>query len=1100
MASMETMFTFRLDAAISNQFSGAFNKAAELMNNLKKKNEGLQKTTGQITSYKNMQEAVAQTSARFNKAKERLRALGIQITNTPTAFLKKQFESAGNEAMRLEKQLENQQRKLNELRGSLQGAGVDTARLGSEQARLTQQTDRVKQATDKLARAREKFTAIRQELKNTLSWQGMRRELSDESAILQGLKKPVTTSMNFEQAMARVNAAGFSGGGRNVEQDKKDFELLRKQAIQLGGATKFTAVEAANAQENLARAGFKANEIIAAMPSLLNLAASEEMDLASTSDITASALRGFALQANEASRVANVLSQTSSGSNTNVRELGDAMKYVAPVASGLGISIEQTAAMMGVMANAGIKGSQGGTALRAALSRLSREPRAVAKALKELGIKATDAQGKLREMPELMQALAKRMKGMGEAEQMKYLMNIFGSEAGSGMLAVLKSSVDGSLQELEKLNNEANGIFKELAKNSKVSLEEFRAGSENSLKYARRLGVSYKDLAVTIAMLGDENIKGADADKKLTSMFSRITDNAKQVQKALKPFNISLVNDDGKMRNYLDLFNDIRSAIKDFDSAKQINILENIFGKGNADTAQKIIQGIDSGKFAEYTLKANGAEDIVSEKSRKLLETLQGQLTLLDSSFSRFLQQTGDVLLPAITPIITKLTELLNWVIKARDEFPQLSETVTMAAAAWGMYKVSMTGFKIAKSIFQLPGAMLDVMRASNEAKNAIDGVNASSGILATAWRRLRKLPGQVWNKAKLVAFHAKEKLIIAATKTWEGVQWLWNAAMNANPIGLLITAIAGLITIGYLLYKNWDKIKAFGMKMWDWIKEKAQAFGEWWNSWTLADIFAKIPEYAEEIINKIKGLWQTFKDWLVSLFDFNLFGSFKAPTPEQKAQQEAATKVYIQQGPSSWQSDKWAEAYGAKKHALGGIFSTPHLGLVAEAGREAIIPLQNKQRGLPLLKQAAQELGVKFPEMPKINLPSFELPKIPEINLPNIEFANLPEFKFPELPEIKMPSFNFPKLPNFNSLKSAIIEPEIKLPLWKAADTERNILAPVNTTNNNSENNSRTINFSPNVSISIYGSGQESELNIREAVLNVLAEYKNDLERLAFA
>ena len=147
----------------------------------------------------------------------------------------------------------------------------------------------------------------------------------------------------------------------------------------------------------------------------------------------ASSLRGFGLEAEDASRVSNILAQTSAASNSSITGLGESLKYVAPVAKGLGVSIEETNAMLGIMANAGIKGSQGGTALRAALVRLSKEPKAVAKALGQLGLSARDAQGNFRELPDLLQALSAKMKNMGSADKMKYLSNIFGSEAASGV-------------------------------------------------------------------------------------------------------------------------------------------------------------------------------------------------------------------------------------------------------------------------------------------------------------------------------------------------------------------------------------------------------------------------------------------------------------------------------------------------------------------------------------------------------------------------------------------------------------------------------------------------------------------------------------------
>lgn len=190
----------------------------------------------------------------------------------------------------------------------------------------------------------------------------------------------VDTAAEFEQAMARVGAVSGAVG--------EDFERLFQQARDLGRETQFSATQAAASQENLARAGFKTNEIINAMPGLLDMAAAEGMDLVNAADIASSAIRGFGLDASEAGRVADVLAKTSASSNTSIALLGKSLKYVAPIAKGLGFSIEQTNAMLGIMANAGIKGTLAGNALKAVFARLSQEPKAVAKALGELGVKA----------------------------------------------------------------------------------------------------------------------------------------------------------------------------------------------------------------------------------------------------------------------------------------------------------------------------------------------------------------------------------------------------------------------------------------------------------------------------------------------------------------------------------------------------------------------------------------------------------------------------------------------------------------------------------------------------------------------------------------
>jgi TP901 family phage tail tape measure protein len=141
------------------------------------------------------------------------------------------------------------------------------------------------------------------------------------------------------------------------------------------------------------------------MPGLLNMAAAEGMDLASASNIMASTVRGFGLKASDAEHVADVLAKTSATTNTSIATLGESFKVVAPVAAGLGIDMEQVAAMIGVMGNAGIKGSLAGNALKAALQRLSKEPKAVEKALGGMGLALKDTQGRLRTMPSLMKAI-----------------------------------------------------------------------------------------------------------------------------------------------------------------------------------------------------------------------------------------------------------------------------------------------------------------------------------------------------------------------------------------------------------------------------------------------------------------------------------------------------------------------------------------------------------------------------------------------------------------------------------------------------------------------------------------------------------------------
>ncbi len=222
---------------------------------------------------------------------------------------------------------------------------------------------------------RNKITALRdvsQEMMMRFD-EGMKQMIAGIGSIAAGTKiietlkrtfsVPIYTAMNFEQAMSRVASVSGAAG--------EDFEKLTKQARDLGRDTQYSATQVANSQELLARAGFKVNEILTAMPHLLFMAGAEGMNMSRAVDIAAGTLRGFGMEASEMGRVANILAKISSSTNTSIDTLGESFKYVAPDAKALKVSIEEVAAIIGVMGDANIKGSQAGTYLRAAFNKLT---------------------------------------------------------------------------------------------------------------------------------------------------------------------------------------------------------------------------------------------------------------------------------------------------------------------------------------------------------------------------------------------------------------------------------------------------------------------------------------------------------------------------------------------------------------------------------------------------------------------------------------------------------------------------------------------------------------------------------------------------------
>lgn len=251
----------------------------------------------------------------------------------------------------------------------------------------------------------------------------------------------VVTAANFEGAMSKVQA--ISGA------TSEEMKLLTDKAIEMGAKTKFSAKESADAFTYMAMAGWDASQMIDGIGGIMSLAAADGLDLATTSDIVTDALTAFGLKAEDSAHFADVLAQASSSANTNVSLLGESFKYVAPVAGALGMSVEDTAVALGLMANAGIKGSQAGTALRTALTNMVKPSETMAEKMEELNISVTNTDGTMKSMQEIMLMLRDRFSTLTEAEQANAAAAIFGKEAMSGMLAIINTSQE----DFDKLTN-----------------------------------------------------------------------------------------------------------------------------------------------------------------------------------------------------------------------------------------------------------------------------------------------------------------------------------------------------------------------------------------------------------------------------------------------------------------------------------------------------------------------------------------------------------------------------------------------------------------------------------------------------------------------
>lgn len=243
--------------------------------------------------------------------------------------------------------------------------------------------------------------------------------------------------MNFDASMSNVYGLMSS---LNLSQAQMD--ALRDTAREMGATTKFSASEAADAMGYMALAGWDDAQVIAGIPGVLNLAAAANMDLAKASDIVTDTMTPFGMAAERAGEAADVFAYAQANSNTTVEALGEAMKYAAPTADAFGMTLQDTAAAMGVLANAGIKGSQGGTTLNAMLRDMKKNAKNGAIAIGKTKVALTNADGSYRSYAAIIRDIDKATSSMTASQRDAALGAIFGDESLKGILATLKQGPD----------------------------------------------------------------------------------------------------------------------------------------------------------------------------------------------------------------------------------------------------------------------------------------------------------------------------------------------------------------------------------------------------------------------------------------------------------------------------------------------------------------------------------------------------------------------------------------------------------------------------------------------------------------------------------
>ena len=405
--------------------------------------------------------------------------------------------------------------------------------------------DSYRNATEKVGKALDQTAAkdakLRKAMQNKIAAdanaKSARSDLGSTMATTAVMAAPLvgmlSKAADFEAVMSKVKAITVS--------DDKAMQQLTATARELGEKTMFSATQAGEAMTYLGMAGWNSQQIMAGMPGLLNLAAASNTDLARTADIVSDDLTAFGLSAEHAGHMADVFAKTTTSTNTTVEMLGETMKYAAPVAHAFGASLEETAALTGLMANSGIKASAAGTALRSGFLRLAGTSSKSTKAIEEMGLSLSEATAQQeeakaaldslgiamndtngpRKMSAIVRDLADKTKDMSKEQKLATLATIFGTNAASAWVAVIDQgpdALDNLTKELENSDGAAATMAETMQNNARGAMTRLQSATES---VAISIGST---MLPTLAELGDSLANEAAYVSKVASEHPELTE------------------------------------------------------------------------------------------------------------------------------------------------------------------------------------------------------------------------------------------------------------------------------------------------------------------------------------------------------------------------------------------------------------------------------------------------------------------------------------------------------------------------------------------------------------------------------------------------
>lgn len=535
----------------------------------------------------------------------------------------------------------------------------------------------------------------------------------------------------FEAAMSKVSAISGATG--------KDLEVLTDKAKEMGAKTKFSASESAEALQYMAMAGWQTQDMLGGIDGIMNLAAADGLDLATTSDIVTDAITAFGLKASDSAHFADVLAKVSSSANTNVSMLGESFKYVAPLAGTMGYSVEDVSLALGLMANASVKGSMAGTSLKTALSNLASPTDQMAEVMNKYGISISDTQGNALPLIDVLKQLREKFGGLSETEQTAAASTLFGKEAMSGMLAIINAS-DSDFKNLTENINNADGAAQSMADTMQDNLQ----GQITILKSA------LEGLGIEIYEGMQEPLKEAAVEAQ--GYVNRLTD-------AFKSGGLT-----GMIEEAGNIFGEL--AVKAAEAApKMVNAAVGFL--------KAFVNGIykNSGKLvsAAKQIVKTIVDNLVSLLPVSVQKPVKECVNTLSKSFNNGGLKEA---IKTVSNILKNLGKVAANI--AKTVLPPLAKAIDFVGKNTKILVPLVTAMFAAYKSYTIISSLTAIMKANAAAVTAESlATAASTGTITLKQIAVGALTGQIG-------------LATAA-------QYAWNLAMSLNPIGLVVAAVAAL-------------------------------------------------------------------------------------------------------------------------------------------------------------------------------------------------------------------------------------------------------------------------------------------------------------------